>query len=220
MVGDLRVRRPQLPHATTSDRDPRRDLRDDRPAFRARPAPDRHAALGLLHDGRDGHRPRPSRLLALHGPGAPALRAGQPVRVGDPRATTHTSTTRSASCSSASTTTRRARRLRPRRAVRWTAAICVNEWLVRRATSCSTSSPTGPTPLATPTVDWSRTRAWGAGGYYCRLFLNVAGREPRGRGRRRPTTSALRDELIERARGARPATAGRSARACTGPRTL
>jgi predicted AlkP superfamily phosphohydrolase/phosphomutase len=29
-------------------------------------------------------------------------------------------------------------------------------------------------------VDWDRTTAWGEGGYYCRLFLNVAGREPRG----------------------------------------
>lgn len=29
-------------------------------------------------------------------------------------------------------------------------------------------------------VDWSRTRAWGEGGYYARVWLNVAGREPRG----------------------------------------
>ena len=29
-------------------------------------------------------------------------------------------------------------------------------------------------------VDWSRTRAWGEGGYYGRIFLNVAGREPAG----------------------------------------
>jgi predicted AlkP superfamily phosphohydrolase/phosphomutase len=29
-------------------------------------------------------------------------------------------------------------------------------------------------------VDWSRTRAWGAGGYYGRVFLNVQGREPQG----------------------------------------
>ncbi len=42
-------------------------------------------ALGLLHDGRDGHRPRPSRLLAVHGPVAPPLRAGQPVRDGHRR---------------------------------------------------------------------------------------------------------------------------------------
>jgi predicted AlkP superfamily phosphohydrolase/phosphomutase len=29
-------------------------------------------------------------------------------------------------------------------------------------------------------VDWSRTRAWGEGGYYARIFLNVRGREPEG----------------------------------------
>ena len=29
-------------------------------------------------------------------------------------------------------------------------------------------------------IDWERTTAWGEGGYYCRLFLNVAGREPQG----------------------------------------
>jgi predicted AlkP superfamily phosphohydrolase/phosphomutase len=29
-------------------------------------------------------------------------------------------------------------------------------------------------------VDWSRTTAWGEGGYYCRLCLNVKGREPQG----------------------------------------
>ena len=29
-------------------------------------------------------------------------------------------------------------------------------------------------------INWSRTRAWGDGGYYGRLFLNVRGREPAG----------------------------------------
>jgi len=29
-------------------------------------------------------------------------------------------------------------------------------------------------------VDWEKTVAWGAGGYYGRVFFNVAGREPRG----------------------------------------
>jgi predicted AlkP superfamily phosphohydrolase/phosphomutase len=29
-------------------------------------------------------------------------------------------------------------------------------------------------------VDWSRTKAWGWGGYYARIFLNVEGREPQG----------------------------------------
>ncbi len=29
-------------------------------------------------------------------------------------------------------------------------------------------------------VDWSKTTAWGEGGYYARVFLNVKGREPDG----------------------------------------
>jgi predicted AlkP superfamily phosphohydrolase/phosphomutase len=29
-------------------------------------------------------------------------------------------------------------------------------------------------------IDWSKTQAWGAGGYYGRLFMNVKGREPNG----------------------------------------
>jgi predicted AlkP superfamily phosphohydrolase/phosphomutase len=29
-------------------------------------------------------------------------------------------------------------------------------------------------------VDWPRTTAWGEGGYYARVFLNVQGREPEG----------------------------------------
>jgi predicted AlkP superfamily phosphohydrolase/phosphomutase len=29
-------------------------------------------------------------------------------------------------------------------------------------------------------IDWSRTKAWGWGGYYARIFLNVKGREPNG----------------------------------------
>jgi predicted AlkP superfamily phosphohydrolase/phosphomutase len=40
--------------------------------------------------------------------------------------------------------------------------------------------PAGPTRLTPDMIDWSRTVAWGEGGYYCRLFLNVEGREPEG----------------------------------------
>jgi predicted AlkP superfamily phosphohydrolase/phosphomutase len=29
-------------------------------------------------------------------------------------------------------------------------------------------------------IDWEKTTAWGAGGYYARIFLNVQGREPQG----------------------------------------
>ena len=53
--------------------------------FALAPAPADDQALGLLHDGRDGDRPGPPRLLAVHGPGPPSLRAGQSVRVGHRR---------------------------------------------------------------------------------------------------------------------------------------
>jgi predicted AlkP superfamily phosphohydrolase/phosphomutase len=59
-------------------------------------------------------------------------------------------------------------------------AICINEWLVEEGYLVLEQSPQGPTPFADARVDWSKTRAWGEGGYYCRLCLNVAGREPQG----------------------------------------
>jgi predicted AlkP superfamily phosphohydrolase/phosphomutase len=59
-------------------------------------------------------------------------------------------------------------------------AICVNEWLVQEGYLVLEETPVGPTPFSEARVDWSRTRAWGEGGYYCRLCLNVAGREPQG----------------------------------------
>jgi predicted AlkP superfamily phosphohydrolase/phosphomutase len=59
-------------------------------------------------------------------------------------------------------------------------AICVNEWLVREGYLVLRESPDGPTAFGDAAVDWSRTRAWGEGGYYCRLCLNVRGREPEG----------------------------------------
>jgi predicted AlkP superfamily phosphohydrolase/phosphomutase len=58
--------------------------------------------------------------------------------------------------------------------------ICVNEWLRQEGYLALLEEPTSPTALKPDMVDWSKTIAWGEGGYYCRLFLNVAGREPEG----------------------------------------
>lgn len=58
--------------------------------------------------------------------------------------------------------------------------ICVNEWLRSEGYLTLREEPTEPTRLTPDMIDWSRTVAWGEGGYYCRLFLNVAGREPEG----------------------------------------
>jgi predicted AlkP superfamily phosphohydrolase/phosphomutase len=65
-------------------------------------------------------------------------------------------------------------------AKRMDGGICINEWLRQEGYLVLSEAPDGPTRLAPEMVDWDRTTAWGEGGYYCRLFLNVAGREPRG----------------------------------------
>lgn len=60
--------------------------------------------------------------------------------------------------------------------------ICINEWLWREGwLRLRTPPPEGTiTPFEQLDVDWSHTRAWASGGYYGRVFLNVAGREPQG----------------------------------------
>ena len=59
--------------------------------------------------------------------------------------------------------------------------FCVNEWLVREGLLVLKEYPTTVTPFEKLKVDWAATRAWSEGGYYARIFLNVAGREPEGR---------------------------------------
>lgn len=58
--------------------------------------------------------------------------------------------------------------------------ICFNEWLIREGYLALKTRPSVITPIDKTEIDWSRTRAWGDGGYYGRLFMNVRGREPRG----------------------------------------
>jgi len=59
-------------------------------------------------------------------------------------------------------------------------AICINEWLMREGLLTLKSRPEKPTPMKNSMIDWSRTKVWGEGGYYSRLFFNVKGREPEG----------------------------------------
>jgi predicted AlkP superfamily phosphohydrolase/phosphomutase len=65
-------------------------------------------------------------------------------------------------------------------AKRMDGGICVNEWLIANRYLALAEKPTAATPFAKAKIDWSRTTAWGDGGYYARIFLNVAGREPEG----------------------------------------
>jgi predicted AlkP superfamily phosphohydrolase/phosphomutase len=58
--------------------------------------------------------------------------------------------------------------------------FCVNEWLHQAGYLTLQEQPATNVPLEKAAVDWANTRAWGAGGYYGRIFLNVRGREPEG----------------------------------------
>jgi predicted AlkP superfamily phosphohydrolase/phosphomutase len=61
-----------------------------------------------------------------------------------------------------------------------TGGVAFNDWLAREGFLSLREPIKGRTPIASAPVDWSRTVAWGDGGYYGRLFLNVRGREPQG----------------------------------------
>lgn len=58
--------------------------------------------------------------------------------------------------------------------------FCLNEWLVERGLLVLAEPVAGRTPIGAAKIDWRKTTAWGDGGYYGRVFLNVAGREPEG----------------------------------------
>lgn len=60
--------------------------------------------------------------------------------------------------------------------------ICINEWLRREGyLTLLDDPPVGHlSSFEKVEVDWSNTRAWGDGGYYGRIYINVAGREPGG----------------------------------------
>ncbi|HLI38687.1 MAG TPA: alkaline phosphatase family protein [Streptosporangiaceae bacterium] len=75
--------------------------------------------------------------------------------------------------------------------------VRINRWLIdhgylRLRTGVPVSAATAET------IDWDRTVAWGEGGYYARVYLNIAGREPRGTlpaGRVPSLLAELRDGL-------------------------
>jgi predicted AlkP superfamily phosphohydrolase/phosphomutase len=72
--------------------------------------------------------------------------------------------------------------------------ICVNEWLIKEGYLTLKSHPITLTSIDKCEIDWSKTRVWGDGGYYARIFLNIAGREPQGIVKPEEV-EALRDEL-------------------------
>ena len=95
--------------------------------------------------------------------------------------------------------------------------IRINEWLRREGLLATLAEPNGVSSLRDVGVDWSRTTAWGEGGYYARVFLNVAGPRAGGddpargvRGRaRRPRAPHRGDPGRRRATRSRPPSTSR-----------
>ena len=62
--------------------------------------------------------------------------------------------------------------------------IAVNDWLIEKGYLTLKEKLEKPARISdlikNNMIDWKRTIAWGEGGYYGRIFLNVKGREPEG----------------------------------------
>jgi predicted AlkP superfamily phosphohydrolase/phosphomutase len=59
-------------------------------------------------------------------------------------------------------------------------AFCVNEWLAKEGYLAYKRRPSRVIDIEEAEIDWAKTKAWGWGGYYARIFFNVEGREPNG----------------------------------------
>ena len=82
--------------------------------------------------------------------------------------------------------------------------ICVNEWLQQQGYLSLRRYPSAQTRFADLSregqINWRKTKAWGSGGYYGRIFLNIKGREPNGC--IRPSrANRFRDRLIRELEG-------------------
>jgi predicted AlkP superfamily phosphohydrolase/phosphomutase len=104
--------------------------------------------------------------------------------------------------------------------------VCINQWLINEGflvlncsaavppanpascsagvppayrANCGAGVPPAYPPLEASQVDWTKTKAWAAGGYYSRIFINVAGREPEGIVPQ-PEYESFREELAGRIR--------------------
>src|SRR6185503_13683786 len=58
--------------------------------------------------------------------------------------------------------------------------LCINEWLIKEGLLAVKNYPDKQSDLDDCEIDWSKTKAWGWGGYYARIFMNVQGRELNG----------------------------------------
>ena len=74
--------------------------------------------------------------------------------------------------------------------------IRINQWLINNGYLKLVKYPSEATPFNKLEIDWENTTAWGEGGYYGRLFMNVKGREPKGLVAKQ-NYEHVRNELIE-----------------------
>jgi predicted AlkP superfamily phosphohydrolase/phosphomutase len=65
-------------------------------------------------------------------------------------------------------------------AQRMEGGICINQWLLQEEYLVLEDKPPGIVPLERCRINWEKTRAWGTGGYYSRIFINLEGREAQG----------------------------------------
>ncbi len=75
--------------------------------------------------------------------------------------------------------------------------VCVNMALEDLGLLKFKVRPKPGTRLANAEIDWDNTYAWGWGGYYARIFLNVEGREPHGIIKRKDYEK-MRDVIIKK----------------------
>lgn len=82
-------------------------------------------------------------------------------------------------------------------AKRMDGGFCFNDWLIREGLMSMKTPVTGKRKFEFADVDWAKTRAWGEGGYYGRLFINKQGREQNGQVSQ-ADYERFRDDLIAR----------------------
>lgn len=65
-------------------------------------------------------------------------------------------------------------------AKRMKGCFCINEWLIDKGYFVLNKYPSEISPFEKLDVNWKKTKAWGWGGYYGRIFINKEGREKEG----------------------------------------
>lgn len=87
-------------------------------------------------------------------------------------------------------------------AKRMKGCFCINSWLIQEGLLKLKKLPEKAIPFSEDDVDWDNTVAWGWGGYYARIFLNVKGREAQGKVNPEDY-ERTRDHLVSKIKGIR-----------------